>query len=599
VSEFIRAADRADGRDPARLRERQLELMLATDRRIIDHSNTLSDTLQFIVTQTQQILSASHVDILFQYADGLRNEISSDPAEFGHFVPIESSISGLVLSSRQPVLVNDLHSDPTLRERYFPRVGETDPAAGQPGLSVVAAELTLDRDAIGVINVEAPPDVQFDQSHLDFVEAVAGQVSMAISHAALFNEDEFRNDTDRLLVEATKHDSDLVMRQVLERILGALNSLAFVQPDAAEILFVDPQEGHILVVANSTNAADVGVRVDVRTSVCGQAFRQGETVLLPRALDRPDYRPILDGMVCEMAIPITFGGSGSSRFPIGVLNLESSRENAFSNVGRVLAERFSRRVVNAIAMTKIRADIDSELQDQHMVLAADQVLNAVHRINNHVGSIRAIATDLLEDVESDSPPPTPDLAARLTMILSNAEHTLAIPDELRRRIGTLQEVSDVNAQVEAGLAAVRIPKSIELVTELTPGLPAIPCTALDLVVENLVLNAVKAMQSKPGPLHVTTWLDERLPREPFIVITVRDAGVGMTRRELDQLFEPRQSSRRGSGLGFGMMWVRGWVRRAQGLIEIESKPGKGTTVNIRFQIDPLAIGRTAEGGDLP
>ena len=46
-----------------------------------------------------------------------------------------------------------------------------------------------------------------------------------------------------------------------------------------------------------------------------------------------------------------------------------------------------------------------------------------------------------------------------------------------------------------------------------------------------------------------------------------------------------------------MMWVRGWVRRPQGLIEIESEPGSGTTVNIRFQIDPQLIDRTPEGGD--
>ena len=63
----------------------------------------------------------------------------------------------------------------------------------------------------------------------------------------------------------------------------------------------------------------------------------------------------------------------------------------------MLAERFSRRLVNVVAMTKIRADIDSELQDQLMVLAADQVLNAVHRINNYIGSVRAIARDLLQD----------------------------------------------------------------------------------------------------------------------------------------------------------------------------------------------------------
>jgi signal transduction histidine kinase len=34
-----------------------------------------------------------------------------------------------------------------------------------------------------------------------------------------------------------------------------------------------------------------------------------------------------------------------------------------------------------------------------------------------------------------------------------------------------------------------------------------------------------------------------------------------------------------------MIWVRSWVRRAHGLIEIDSAPGSGTTVNIRFQTD--------------
>ncbi len=578
----------------AQLREHQLLLMHETDQRILDHTNTLAETLEFIVTRTQQVLKVSHVDVLFQYADGLQVEVSSDPAEIGRFIPIDRSISGLVLSNHRPVLVNDLQNDPLLSERYFPRV-EMDPQSRAPQLSVLAAELTLDGQAIGVINVEATADNRFNQSHLEFVNAVARQISMAITHAALFDEDNFRTATDSLLVDASSGDSDLVMRQVLDHILSTLNSLTFVKPDAADILFADPQDGECLIVAYSTNSADIGVRVDIGSSVCGDAFRRGRTVLEPRAFERDDYRPVVQGMRCEMAIPIVFGGS--NRFPIGVLNLESSRENAFSNVGRVLAERFTRRVINAIAMTKIRSDIDSELQDQLMVLAADQVLNAVHRINNHVGSIRALALDLLEDLDSPSPPDRGDLTRRLRMIEYNADHALEIPNELRKRIGTPQESVDVNAQVEAGLAAVRIPKQIELVKELAPGLPNIPCTALDLVVENLALNAVKAMQDQPGTLRVRTWLDRRLPREPFIVITVQDSGVGMTPDEIGRLFEPRQAGHRGSGLGFGMMWVRSWVRRAQGLIDVDSRPGSGTTVNIRFQIHSHLINPKSPGGE--
>lgn len=578
--------------DRADLREQQLLLMHETDQKILDHTNTLTQTLQFIVNRTREVLDAWHVDFLFQYADGLRIEISSDPkAEIGRFIPLDRSISGLVVSSREPVVVNDLQSNPLLREKYFPRV-EIDPRGEAPQLSFLAAEIMLDRQPIGVINVEANSETGFDQSHLDFLNVVGRQISMAITHATLFDEDRFRTQTDRLLMEATSGDSEEVMRQVLDHILNTLNSLTFVKPDAAEILFADPQDPQSLVVAYGTNSADIGVRVDTRTSVCGDAFHGAETVTLQRASEHSTYEPLIQGMRCEMAVPIIFGGN--NKFPIGVLNLESARENAFSIVGQVLAERFTRRIVNAVAMTKMRADIDTELQDQLMVLAADQVLNAVHRINNHVGSIRALTLDLLEDLGSDSPPDSADLTYRLEMIASNAGHALEIPDEMRRRIGTPQESVDVNAQVEAGLRAVRIPQHITLVTELSPGLPNIPCTSLDLVVENLMLNAIKA---RAGTLRVSSLLDQRLPREPFVVISVQDDGVGMTDEERGHLFEPRQAGHPGSGLGFGMMWVRNWVRRAQGLIDVDSRRGAGTTVSIKFQIDPQLIHAQSKGGE--
>ena len=491
--------------------------------------------------------------------------------------------------------MNDLQSDPLLRERYFPRA-EMDPAADAPQLSVLAAELTLDGQAIGVINVEATPDNRFDQSHLDFVNAVARQISMAITHAALFDEDNFRTATDSLLVEATSRDSDAghasSPRSHPER------------PELADLREAGRRGYPLRRPARQRSPWSSPTAPTARTSGCGWISAQASAARHSAiGKDRPaaagvssaaNYRPVVQGMRCEMATPIIFGGS--NRFPIGVLNLESSRENAFSNVGTGPGRAVhSGEMVNAVAMTKLRADIDSELQDQLVVLAADQVLNAVHRINNHVGSIRVMAHDLLEDLDSPSPLDPGELAHRLRMIESNADHALEIPNELRKRIGTPQESVDVNAQVEAGLAAVRIPKHIELVTDLAPGLPNIPCTALDLVVENLLLNAVKAMQDRPGTLRVTSRLDERLPREPFIVITVQDTGVGMTEDELGRLFEPRQAGHRGGGLGFGMMWVRSWVRRAQGLIEVDSQPGSGTTVNIRFQIDTTADRSNAPG----
>ncbi|MGD0242726.1 MAG: GAF domain-containing protein [Streptosporangiaceae bacterium] len=568
--------------------------MHQTDELILDYTHKLAETLTFIVTQTRQILNADYVDILFQYADGLRVEISSDAAETGSLVPFDRSISGLVLDTGDPVRVNDLQSDPGLRDRYYPRV-KMDARERPPRLSVLAARLTLDQQTIGVINVEAT-DTRYEEAHLEFVTGIAGHISMAITHATLFDEDAFRTDTDRLLFASPPGGGDTIMHQVLERIVDALDSLAFVHTDAAEILFPEAQEGNSLTVAYSTNNADIGVRVDMDSSICGEAFRRGETVVLQRAAERSDmYRPVFPDMRCEMAIPIFFGGN--DRFPLGVLNLESIRENAFSTVGQALAERFTQRVVNHVAITKLRADIDTELQDQFRMLAADQWHNSVHRINNYVGSVRAIMIELIEQLGEPGLPDKDELITRLTEVLGDAEKALEIPQDMRRRIDAPQESLDVNEQVRNGITAVvPMPRHIELVTDLTLDLPNVPCTALELVVENLLTNAVKAIR-EPGQLHVRTWIDDRLPREPFVVLTVRDTGVGMDPDELARLFEPRRTGHRGGGLGFGMMWVRNWVRRAQGLIDVESVPSEGTTVNIRFQVDPQLVDHGAEGGE--
>jgi len=572
----------------AELRERQLLLMHGTDERILDHSNNLEETLRYIVSQTQQILNASHVDIMFEYADGLRQEVSTDPAEIGRFIPVDQSISGLVLRG-EPIRVNNLQYDPKLRGYYFPRAKEID--LPERPLSVLAARITLDQRGIGTIHVEAP-DRTFEEAHLEFVRGVAGHISMAITHAALFDEDSFRTETDRLLFDSPVGSGDVAMRQVLERILSALNSIGFVHADAAEILF---PEGDALSIAYSTNTDDIGVRVDIASSVCGEAFRQGRTVVLQRATERTDiYRPVFPNMVCEMAIPFFYGGT--EKFPIGVLNLESSQENAFSTVGQTLAERFSRRVVNHVAMTKLRADIDVALQDQFRILAADQWHNSVHRFNNYVGSVKAIVDELLERLSEPVPPDKDELIVRLTEVLGDTEKALEIPQDMRRRIDSPHESVNVNEQVRTGIEAVTMPRHIDLVPDLAPDLPNVPCTALELVVENLLTNAVKAMRD-PGPLHVRTWLDNRLPREPFVVLSVQDTGIGMNADELARLFEPRQSGHQGGGLGFGMMWVRNWVRRAHGLIDVESEPRLGTTVNIRFQVDPPPIDDNAEGGE--
>ena len=69
---------------------------------------------------------------------------------------------------------------------------------------------------------------------------------------------------------------------------------------------------------------------------------------------------------------------------------------------------------------------------------------------------------------------------------------------------------------------------------------------------------------------------------------MRDDGVGMdekTRRRCLEPFFSTKAKRGGSGLGLAMVY--GMMQRHEGTIDIESSPGKGTSVRLTFPVREL------------
>lgn len=96
---------------------------------------------------------------------------------------------------------------------------------------------------------------------------------------------------------------------------------------------------------------------------------------------------------------------------------------------------------------------------------------------------------------------------------------------------------------------------------------------------NLVHNALDAMPAG-GTLTVAS-----LVRDGSAVVEVRDTGIGMPPDVKERAFEPFFSTKGSRGTGLGLAEVYGIVRRHRGVAEIESVPGVGTVVRMRF---PLA-----------
>ncbi len=76
------------------------------------------------------------------------------------------------------------------------------------------------------------------------------------------------------------------------------------------------------------------------------------------------------------------------------------------------------------------------------------------------------------------------------------------------------------------------------------------------------------------------------PDPDHVRLDISDNGVGISPEDQKHIFEPFFSAKqKASGIGLGLAIVHGIVENHKGTIEIDSKPGKGTTLSITF---PLA-----------
>lgn len=122
-------------------------------------------------------------------------------------------------------------------------------------------------------------------------------------------------------------------------------------------------------------------------------------------------------------------------------------------------------------------------------------------------------------------------------------------------------------------------------------------TQIRQVIMNLMVNAADAMEGRSGALQVRTY-HTRGPVSPperavlrgtvlegdSVCVEVADAGCGMERDTIDNMFEPFTTTK-GPGRGLGLSSVIGIVNAHEAQIMVESIAGVGTTVTVMFPAD--------------
>jgi two-component system NtrC family sensor kinase len=259
-----------------------------------------------------------------------------------------------------------------------------------------------------------------------------------------------------------------------------------------------------------------------------------------------------------------------------------------------LMENLERQVEERTA--DLKATQGQLIQSEKMASLGKLSASIAHEINNPLSGILTSAKLLIRTGEEGPL----DAAAQasflrhLRLVERETQRCTTIVRNLlgfaRQRELTLTEV-DVKLPIEEALGLLGNQIAIQGIT-LERRLDSVPVVRADVgqlrqAFVNVALNACEAM-SKGGTLTVSARF---LPAENMVEVEFTDTGAGIPPDNLSKILEPFFTTKE-KGTGLGLSVVYGVVERHGGKVDILSRIGEGTTVQIRL---PVAGVQEADG----
>ena len=246
------------------------------------------------------------------------------------------------------------------------------------------------------------------------------------------------------------------------------------------------------------------------------------------------------------------------------------------------------------AYEELRQTQLAAMQQERLRALGQMASGVAHNINNAISPAMAYVETLLAH--------EPGLSERarnyLNMIrraVDDATATVArLREFYRQREPELRTTAlDLNALIDDVVELTRARWSdmpqlqgvvIELTKELSSGLGSVRGVESDIreSLTNLVFNAVDAMPDG-GRLTLRTSL---LPEGERVCLEVSDTGIGMDEATRARCLEPFFTTKGERGTGLGLAMVFGMAERHGAEIEIDSTPGRGTTIRLIYVVSP-------------
>lgn len=256
---------------------------------------------------------------------------------------------------------------------------------------------------------------------------------------------------------------------------------------------------------------------------------------------------------------------------------------------------------------KRQVEIEQRLDRAQRLEAVGRLTGGVaHDFNNLLTTILGNVDLIADQVEANT-----DLKAFAESAARAAERGAELTQRLlafSRQQALHPRTTDVHRLLGdlTGMLTRTFPETIAIRTEFDTD--AVRATVdpgqLENAILNLALNARDAMR-EGGTLTITTQAHPRRGQgrqrrgEDVVAIVIRDTGTGMSQEILEKAFEPFFTTKKGespgaTGSGLGLSMVYGFVTQSKGNVDIESEPGKGTTVTLYLPRAEIQQGNSEE-----
>lgn len=254
---------------------------------------------------------------------------------------IGQGLVGAAVASGQPVLANNLESDP----RYVEYV---------PGMhSEVVVPLIHKSKPIGALNVLSGKHGQFSPRDVTIVSQFAAHVAVALVNARLYERSRLDAEAFETLAEIGRDVASILdLDQLFERIAQLTTRL--IEYRTFGLFLLNPELELELKIGVKYGEKVEVPRIKLGEGLVGYAALHKEPVLVPDVSQDPRYIRLVEDVRSELAVPLLIKDRC-----IGVIDLETPTLDAFSKrdaeILTLLASQAAVAIENASLYEEVRA----------------------------------------------------------------------------------------------------------------------------------------------------------------------------------------------------------------------------------------------------